>query len=90
MLEFDPVKHHNSYCPWVNGTVVAACCSNTGSYSGSSALSGWQLTIDALDTFQSLGQAQNQIMRSDSAASLYMVKLAHSFFLVYDFCLSSH
>ncbi|TVU44719.1 hypothetical protein EJB05_04170 [Eragrostis curvula] len=70
--EFDPVKHHNSYCPWVNGTVAAACCNNTGSSSSTSALCGWQLTIDALDTFQSLGQAQNQMMQSDSAASLYM------------------
>ncbi|XP_062214393.1 uncharacterized protein LOC133915300 [Phragmites australis] len=72
LLEFDPVKHHNSFCPWVNGTVAAACCNNTGSSSSSSALSGWQLTIDALDTFQPLGQAQNQTMQSDSAASLYM------------------
>ncbi|XP_039827894.1 uncharacterized protein LOC120689615 isoform X2 [Panicum virgatum] len=72
LLEFDPVKHHNSYCPWVNGIVAAACCNNIGSSSSSSALSGWQLTIDALDTFHSLGQAQNQIMQSDSAASLYM------------------
>ncbi|KAL6636800.1 hypothetical protein ACP70R_024372 [Stipagrostis hirtigluma subsp. patula] len=73
LLEFDPVKHHNSYCPWVNGTVAAACCNNnTGSSSSSSTLSGWQLTIDALDTFQSLGQAQNQIMQSDSAASFHM------------------
>jgi len=82
LLEFDPVKHHNSYCPWVNGIVAAACCNNIGSSSSSSALSGWQLTIDALDTFHSLGQAQNQIMQSDSAASLYMVKLAHLVFLV--------
>ncbi|XP_062212621.1 uncharacterized protein LOC133913468 [Phragmites australis] len=72
LLEFDPVKHHNSYCPWVNGTVAAACCNNTGSSSSTSALSGWQLTVDALDTFQSPGQAQNQTMQSDSAASLYM------------------
>ncbi|CAL4927699.1 unnamed protein product [Urochloa decumbens] len=73
LLEFDPVKHHNSYCPWVNGVVAAACCNNNiGSSSSSSALSGWQLTIDALDTLHSLGQAQNQIMQSDSAASLYM------------------
>lgn len=72
LLEFDPVKHHNSFCPWVNGIVAAACCNNIGSSSSSSALSGWQLTIDAYDTFQSLGQAQNQIMQSDSAASLYM------------------
>uniref|UniRef100_A0A0A9EEP2 NuBaID C-terminal domain-containing protein n=1 Tax=Arundo donax TaxID=35708 RepID=A0A0A9EEP2_ARUDO len=72
LLEFDPVKHHNSFCPWVNGTVAAACCNNTGSSSSSSSpLSGWQSTIDALDTFQSLGQAQNQTMQSGSAASLY-------------------
>ncbi|ONM10008.1 uncharacterized isoform X1 [Zea mays] len=72
LLEFDPVKHHNTYCPWVNGNVAAACCNNIGSSSSSSAPSGWQLTIDAVDTYQSLGQAQNQIMQSDSAASLYM------------------
>lgn len=70
--DFDPVKHHNSYCPWVNGIVAAACCYDTSSSSGSSELSGWQLTVDALDTFQSLGQSQNQTMRSESAASLNM------------------
>ncbi|KAF0909160.1 hypothetical protein E2562_032209, partial [Oryza meyeriana var. granulata] len=68
--EFDPISHHNNYCPWVNGYVAAACCINTGS-STSTGLSGWQLTVDALETIQSLGQAHNQIMRSDSAASLY-------------------
>ncbi|ONM10002.1 IAP-like protein 1 [Zea mays] len=86
LLEFDPVKHHNTYCPWVNGNVAAACCNNIGSSSSSSAPSGWQLTIDAVDTYQSLGQAQNQIMQSDSAASLYMVKLAH---LVMQLCLEN-
>ncbi|KAG8098434.1 hypothetical protein GUJ93_ZPchr0013g34870 [Zizania palustris] len=75
--EFDPVKHHSTYCPWVNGIVAAACCSNTDASSSSSPLSGWQLTVDALDTFQSLGQAQNHAMQSDSAASLYMVKFDH-------------
>jgi hypothetical protein len=68
--EFDPISHHNNYCPWVNGHVAAACCINTGS-STSTGLSGWQLTVDALETIQSLAQAQNQIMPSDSAASLY-------------------
>ena len=71
--DFDPVKHHNSYCPWVNGIVAAACCYDTSSSSGSPELSGWQLTTDAIDTFQSLGQSQNQTMRSESAASLNMV-----------------
>lgn len=66
--DFDPIRHHNDYCPWVNGNVAAACCISTGS---STALSGWQLTVDAIETLQSLGQAQNQTMQSDSAASLY-------------------
>ncbi|KAL5196670.1 hypothetical protein ABZP36_000182 [Zizania latifolia] len=69
--EFDPIKHHNNYCPWVNGNVAAACCINTGSSTSSTALSGWQLTVDALETIQSVGQAPNQTMHSDSAASLY-------------------
>jgi hypothetical protein len=75
--EFDPISHHNNYCPWVNGHVAAACCINTGS-STSTGLSGWQLTVDALETIQSLAQAQNQIMPSDSAASLYKVSFAQN------------
>jgi hypothetical protein len=71
--DFDPIRHHNDYCPWVNGNVAAACCISTGS---STALSGWQLTVDAIETLQSLGQAQNQTMQSDSAASLYKVNAA--------------
>ncbi|CAM0876657.1 unnamed protein product [Alopecurus aequalis] len=74
--DFDPIKHHNSYCPWVNGTVAAACCYDASSSSGSSELCGWQLTVDALDTFQSLGQSQIQTMQSESAASLNMVLLS--------------
>jgi hypothetical protein len=73
--EFDPIKHHNSYCPWVNGYVAASCCISTGSSSSSTALSGWHLTVDAIETMQS-GQAQNQTMQSDSAASLYKVGLS--------------
>ncbi|XP_020091545.1 uncharacterized protein LOC109712405 [Ananas comosus] len=71
--EFDPIKHHNSYCPWVNGNVAAAgCYSDTASSSSTPvALCGWQLTLDALDTLQSLGHVPNQTMQSESAASLY-------------------
>ncbi|KAL6880552.1 hypothetical protein ACP4OV_012117 [Aristida adscensionis] len=69
--EFDPIKHHNSYCPWVNGNVAAACCIDSSSSTASTDVSGWQLTIDAIEMLQSLGQAQDQAMRSDSAASLY-------------------
>ncbi|KAK1353850.1 hypothetical protein POM88_052215 [Heracleum sosnowskyi] len=62
-VEFDPIKHHNYFCPWVNGNVAAAgSSSNSGSGSGASAIAlcGWQLTLDALDSFQSLGQAPVQ------------------------------
>ncbi|KAF8732282.1 hypothetical protein HU200_016262 [Digitaria exilis] len=81
--DFDPIKHHNNYCPWVNGNVAAACCINTGS---STALAGWQLTVDAIETLQSLGQAQNQTMQSDSAASLYKVRAASLFLIIPSSC----
>jgi hypothetical protein len=71
--EFDPIKHHNNCCPWVNGYVAAACSMNSSSITNSSAFCGWQLTLDALETVQSLGQDQTQAMQSDSAASLYKV-----------------
>lgn len=72
-VEFDPIKHHNYFCPWVNGNVAAAGSnSNSGSGSGARAIAlcGWQLTLDALDSFQSLGQAPVQTVESESAASL--------------------
>ncbi|XP_021741978.1 uncharacterized protein LOC110708199 isoform X2 [Chenopodium quinoa] len=71
-VEFDPIKHHNSFCPWVNGNVAAAGCSTVASSSaGVVALCGWQLTLDALDAFQSLGHIPVQAVESESAASLY-------------------
>ncbi|KAL6975530.1 hypothetical protein U1Q18_024326 [Sarracenia purpurea var. burkii] len=73
-VEFDPIKHHNFFCPWVNGNVAAAgCSSSSGSSSsaGAIALCGWQLTLDALDAFQSLGHVPVQTVESESAASLY-------------------
>ncbi|GFZ07586.1 IAP-like protein 1 [Actinidia rufa] len=73
-VEFDPIKHHNYFCPWVNGNVAAAgCSSSSGSSSsaGAIALCGWQLTLDALDAFQSLGHVPAQTVESESAASLY-------------------
>ncbi|ONK67288.1 uncharacterized protein A4U43_C06F18600 [Asparagus officinalis] len=71
--EFDPIKHHNIYCPWVNGNVAAAGCNVNCDFSSSNpvAVCGWQLTLDALDTFQSLGHDPNQTMQSESAASQY-------------------
>ncbi|RWV85174.1 hypothetical protein GW17_00053055 [Ensete ventricosum] len=73
--EFDPIKHHNRYCPWVNGNVAAAGCNgDSGSSSNNSEVHcGWELTLDALDNFQSLGHVPNQMMQSESAASLYKV-----------------
>ncbi|KAL3502965.1 hypothetical protein ACH5RR_037414 [Cinchona calisaya] len=73
-IEFDPIKHHNHFCPWVNGNVAAAgCSSSSGSSSsaGALALCGWQLTLDALDAFQSLGNVPAQTVESESAASRY-------------------
>ncbi|XP_058072994.1 uncharacterized protein LOC131221714 [Magnolia sinica] len=72
-VEFDPIKHHNHFCPWVNGNVAAAGSSSSGSSSSAVdvALCGWQLTLDALDAFQSLGHIPVQMVESESAASLY-------------------
>ncbi|CAK9160265.1 unnamed protein product [Ilex paraguariensis] len=73
-VEFDPIQHHNYFCPWVNGNVAAAGCSSTSgssSSAGAIALCGWQLTLDALDAFQSLGHIPIQTMESESAASMY-------------------
>lgn len=72
IIEFDPIKHHNSYCPWVNGNVAAAgCSSNSSSSSVAVALCGWQLTLDAVDAFQLAGHIPAQTVESESAASLY-------------------
>lgn len=78
-VEFDPIKYHNYYCPWVNGNVAAAGSSSSGG-SGSShsalALCGWQLTLDALDAFQLQGQVPPvQPVESESAASMYKVNI---------------
>lgn len=74
-VEFDPIKQHNHFCPWVNGNVAAAGSSSSSGGSGSSAdalaLCGWQLTLDALDAFQSQGQLPVQTVESESAASMY-------------------
>lgn len=75
IVEFDPIKYHNCYCPWVNENVAAAGCSSnsSGSAGFAEAVCGWQLTLDALDSFQSLENPQNQTMESESAASLCKV-----------------
>ena len=60
----------------MNGNVAAAGCSSTSgssSSAGAIALCGWQLTLDALDAFQSLGHIPIQTMESESAASMYKV-----------------
>ncbi|CAI9784305.1 unnamed protein product [Fraxinus pennsylvanica] len=71
VVEFDPIKHHNHFCPWMNGNVAAAGCSSSsgsGSSAGAQALCSWQLTLDALDAF--LAQVPIQTMESESAASM--------------------
>lgn len=78
-VEFDPIVYHNQYCPWVNGIVAAAGCPNSVPSTSSDviALCGWQLTLDALDVLQSLGNAIPTV-QSESAASLYKVCLSYS------------
>lgn len=73
--EFDPIAHHNQFCPWVNGNVAAAGCNSSGSSNSADAIAlcGWQLTLDALDTLRSLGHIPIQTVQSESAASLYKV-----------------
>ncbi|KAG8637465.1 uncharacterized protein LOC122721944 [Manihot esculenta] len=72
-IEFDPIIHHNQFCPWVNGNVAAAGCSShdSGNNADADALCGWQLTLDALDALRSLGNVPIQTVQSESAASLY-------------------
>lgn len=76
-VEFDPIAHHNQFCPWVNGNVAAAGSSSCGSGTSADAVAycGWQLTLDALDALRSLGNAAIQNVQSESAASLYKVFL---------------
>ncbi|XP_004293630.1 PREDICTED: uncharacterized protein LOC101296264 [Fragaria vesca subsp. vesca] len=72
-MEFDPIGHHNQFCPWVNGNVAAAGSSSFGSDTSADvvALCGWQLTLDALDALRSLGHVGIQTLESESAASQY-------------------
>lgn len=72
-MEFDPIVHHNQFCPWVNGNVAAAGCSSCGSSTSADAIAlcGWQLTLDALDALRSMGNMAIQTLQSESAASLY-------------------
>ncbi|CAI0544904.1 unnamed protein product [Linum tenue] len=74
-MEFDPIIHHNEFCPWVNGNVAAAGSSSCGPGSSNivdtDALCGWQLTLDALDAVGSLANFAIQPVQSESAASLY-------------------
>ncbi|KAF7842894.1 Nuclear-interacting partner of ALK [Senna tora] len=72
-VEFDPIVYHNQYCPWVNGNVAAAGCASSAPSTSTDAIAlcGWQLTLDALDAFQTLGHNAIQTVQSESAASLY-------------------
>jgi hypothetical protein len=76
-MEFDPIVHHNQFCPWVNGNVAATGCSSYGSSTSADAIAlcGWQLTLDALDALRLSGNVAIQTVQSESAASLYKVCL---------------
>lgn len=59
----------------MNGVVAAAGCDSPCSTSdvGPAARCGWQLTLEALDSFQSLGHLPVQTLESESAASMCKV-----------------
>lgn len=76
--EFDPIHQHHFYCPWVNGCVAAAAGSSESNLKA--ALCGWQLTVDALDAFQSQSNAFATPMESESAASMH--KVSKNFVLI--------
>lgn len=61
--EFDPIQQHRHFCPWVNGHVAAA--------GSSSALCGWQVTLNALQQQQHSPAAD--LAESESTASMYKV-----------------
>jgi len=61
--EFDPIQQHRHFCPWVNGHVAAA--------GSSSALCGWQVTLNALQQQQHSPAAD--LAESESTASMYQV-----------------
>ncbi|MCD9559467.1 hypothetical protein HAX54_017426 [Datura stramonium] len=56
----------------------AGSSGSSSSNTGAVALCGWQLTLDALDSFQSLGHVPVQTVESESAASLYKSLARHS------------
>lgn len=60
----------------MNGDVAAAGCDSPCSTSdvGTAARCGWQLTLEALDSFQSLGHLPVQTLESESAASMCKVR----------------
>lgn len=66
----------------MNGDVAAAGCDGPCPTSdvGTVALCGWQLTLDAVDSFQSLGHLPVQTLESESAAS--MCKVCSGLFVV--------
>ena len=41
--EFDPIRQHRHFCPWINGHVASATTST-----GTGTLCGWQIMLDAL------------------------------------------
>eukprot|EP01018_Ginkgo_biloba_P030274 Gb_03739 [translate_table: standard] len=68
-MEFDPIRQHRHFCPWVTPHSIAGVPSsdtNTG-------LSGWQLTIDALDQCNAQELASASLRESESTSSRYKV-----------------
>lgn len=68
-MEFDPIKQHRHFCPWVTVHFSAGMLDgdkNTG-------LCGWQLTLDALDQCSVQELASASLKESGSTSSRYKV-----------------
>lgn len=68
-MEFDPIKQHRHFCPWVTvhfSEGMLAGEKNTG-------FCGWQLTADALDQCNAQDLASASLKESGSTSSRYKV-----------------
>lgn len=62
--QFDPIRQHRHFCPWVNGHVAAATSST-----GPDVSCGWQIVLDALQDQRSV----TGVAASEFAASKHKV-----------------
>eukprot|EP00252_Welwitschia_mirabilis_P007108 TRINITY_DN1818_c0_g1_i1.p1 TRINITY_DN1818_c0_g1~~TRINITY_DN1818_c0_g1_i1.p1 ORF type:complete len:924 (-),score=191.65 TRINITY_DN1818_c0_g1_i1:298-3069(-) len=70
-LEFDPIKQHRHFCPWVTAIGVSSGDKYTS-------LCGWQLTLDAVDQCNAQELATASLKESESTSSRFKVNPVNS------------